>query len=891
LSGGGIRSATFCLGVLQGLARVDDPGAPAALPDTDGVANEARGAAVASTPPAARTRWPLLAQFDMLSTVSGGGYIGGFFSALFVRGRLSGRKDEPEAETTARAYAALLEEPPGRIHRSTVYDQDRPGQAALAWLRDNGRYMAPTGAGDLLYGVTIGIRNWMATQYVMATLMIVLLALWQVARWWAVQADPGYAQWEASLLPDPRGGASGAVIWWSPAWAASAILFVLCGVPLGMAYWFSHPSSGYRLRADMPDEMGARVRNRLASPPQYVTLASVCGLLMGVLLCALGVVLINDGEAEVVLGASTLGAGGMVLLAVLAYGLSTWWARDALQGSITYQRVLLTRWLTRVLSWAVLVVALAVVDTAAQTAWCWASWLDRGMATSALGSALMAAAVWLLKSGVMKLGDAGAKKGAPSVLQRLPLGALAGVLGAVLWAAVAAAWGVLVLAVVWPAGPPSPRTLLSIEESRGCLHHAIGLSGVAVLLALVVGRFPGFLNLSTLQSLYSARLIRAYLGASNFLRFADADCAKAREVAEPIREDSLSVDQVYANPLAPIHYVNVCVNQSVSPGEQLVQRDRKGKPLVVAPNGFYFDQRVCPMWHSQAPTELAYPLSFGEWLGVSGAAFSTGLGRGTELGMSMLLGFANVRLGRWWQGLAFDPRQPSGWAQRLLPTQTYLFDELQGRFYGDHRPYLYLSDGGHFENTAAYELLRTDRGPRRVRLIVVCDCGCDPDYTFADLANLTRLVRIDQGLEITPHPTAHLSTLLNTVFALPADFQRDADGQQPLLKGRCAVMLDVRGTARSASRGIAAGELVARIVLIKPTLMPEVAMDVGQYHSGHGAFPQETTMDQFFDEAQWESYRQLGLRSALKVFTGGVARPMPGYAEALWRVALTDLPA
>src|SRR5436309_15838352 len=49
-SGGGIRSATFGLGVLQGLAQ--------------------RG---------------LLKEFDYLSTVSGGGYLGGWFSAWLKR--------------------------------------------------------------------------------------------------------------------------------------------------------------------------------------------------------------------------------------------------------------------------------------------------------------------------------------------------------------------------------------------------------------------------------------------------------------------------------------------------------------------------------------------------------------------------------------------------------------------------------------------------------------------------------------------------------------------------------------------------------------------------------------------------------------------------------------
>ena len=35
-------------------------------------------------------------------------------------------------------------------------------------------------------------------------------------------------------------------------------------------------------------------------------------------------------------------------------------------------------------------------------------------------------------------------------------------------------------------------------------------------------------------------------------------------------------------------------------------------------------------------------------------------------------------------------------------------------------------------------------------------------------------------------------------------------------------------------------------------------VDLLEYHTSHPNFPHETTVDQFFDEAQWESYRRLG---------------------------------
>jgi hypothetical protein len=56
------------------------------------------------------------------------------------------------------------------------------------------------------------------------------------------------------------------------------------------------------------------------------------------------------------------------------------------------------------------------------------------------------------------------------------------------------------------------------------------------------------------------------------------------------------------------------------------------------------------------------------------------------------------------------------------------------------------------------------------------------------------------------------------------------------------------------------------LLYIKPTLLGDEPSDILQYHRAHAAFPQETTADQFFDEAQWESYRMLGYHIALDVF-------------------------
>src|SRR5207344_208229 len=126
----------------------------------------------------------------------------------------------------------------------------------------------------------------------------------------------------------------------------------------------------------------------------------------------------------------------------------------------------------------------------------------------------------------------------------------------------------------------------------------------------------------------------------------------------------------------------------------------------------------------------AEPLSLGQWVAILGAAFTTGLGARTNLGLSLLLGLSNVRIGYWWNSniapgdreeigaKAAKKGKPIDWLEYLFPAQLYLSDELLARFYGPHRQRWYLSDGGHYENTGVYELLR-----RRLPVILLSDNG------------------------------------------------------------------------------------------------------------------------------------------------------------------------
>ena len=147
----------------------------------------------------------------------------------------------------------------------------------------------------------------------------------------------------------------------------------------------------------------------------------------------------------------------------------------------------------------------------------------------------------------------------------------------------------------------------------------------------------------------------------------------------------------------------------------------------------------------------------------------------------------------------------------------------------DRNRYVYLSDGGHFENLALYEMVL-----RRCHTIVVSDAGQDGDFGFEDLGGAVRKIRIDFGIPITFENGIKI-------------YSREQKN-----KGYyCAI-----GTiGYSCVDGEGTDGLM---VYIKPTFYGTEPADVRQYAQRNKAFPHDTTADQWFDEAQFESYRVLG---------------------------------
>ena len=159
------------------------------------------------------------------------------------------------------------------------------------------------------------------------------------------------------------------------------------------------------------------------------------------------------------------------------------------------------------------------------------------------------------------------------------------------------------------------------------------------------------------------------------------------------------------------------------------------------------------------------------------------------------------------------------------------------------------------------------------------DNGGDEDYLFRDLANLIRKARIDFNAEVRFLEDAELNGLLDDelrgVIGMPNELQRRAapadappagDGMEGQAYSRCHALLAWVYYDGSPEPG-------SLLLVVKPSLTGEEPLDILEYHAQHPAFPQESTLDQFFDEAQWESYRKLGSHIGDRLF--GPA-PSPG---------------
>ena len=864
-SGGGIRSATFNLGVIQALSR-----------------------------------YGLLSKFDYLSTVSGGGFIGGWLSALLHRqAARNGKVDE----RAVRDFQENLKTHPAETGLDKTVGFEAVEHKAVRYLRGYSNYLSPRLglSGDALAAAAIFLRNFVLIQLTLITLVAsvllffhfvgagsirvkeeawplavgalalvvaVFLAAWLSAGNRMNPKKPARASLLVScfvILPGviaawafctvivtPTNplhpgtlGITGDAFWWR--WMlAGAIGY---GVAWGLGYVTTNLTRSRNEKRRHREEKIRTVSTEGGVPDEdsgtgswfeQCLAAAFAGGLLGLLMyAAVRLVLkfspidmwyaVAFGPPLFLLGLSfvvTIHIGGA--RRAFTEPDREWFAR--LGGFVLW---LCAAW--------ILIFSLIMYATP------FVQWLAGGgfvaLVTWAAGSSLGA---WLAH-GPSTNGKTGDKTGGiawKEIAARIaPWLFLAG-LGVIVAYATHMALLKFVIGdhhhpdvyasqcnsdfCVAVGNTLEQLNVLGLRELFPALVYAL----VGTIFAFIILAWRFDINLFSLHAMYCNRIARAFLGASCSKRWPNPFTGFDRE------------DDLHFHLLTnqrPIPIINTAIN--MTGGDDLAWQTRRAASFAFTPawDGFEtLSTQGEPLGTYRPTAEYAGGRKLGTLMAISGAAASPNMGYHTSPGVAALMTAFNLRLGRW----CGNPKLDKVWKKRspcfaALP----IFAELTGSATAQAR-WINLTDGGHFDNLGVYELIR-----RRCRLIVVTDAGCDPEYQFEDLASTIRKCWTDLGVNIRFDDFEPMHRLKDSRYC-------SVHGAV----GRIQYYDDLPDGA---------------LIYLKSSMIGDEWPDIRQYADTHKDFPHESTADQFFDENQFEAYRHLGYKIVAKM-TGKLAELLGG---------------
>ena len=792
LSGGGIRSASFAIGVMQGLAGLG-----------------------------------VLGDIDYLSTVSGGGYAGSWLSAWLLH---NGNQAEPHDG------GGSVEEQLAGAGRDPLRSEPEP----LRYVREFSRYLDPK-IGllsiDIWTLVATVCRNLLANWLVLLPLLAAALTM---PRIYYALLDLG-AQ-NNPLLPAERlDSITWLLIAGTTACGLMAMRYVVCNLPstsrgCGSQKQFIVGCLGPIVTAAGFLTLYWGWNHELTGTP-----TSTAALFIGIIVAHIGVWLIwgrkTGRRLRTWLGAaiaSIVTAGCLWLIEQRIFP-------DPLEMATLYTATAIPLVLLSIGFAGALFVAIAAGEVEDDDYEWWAragAWL------------LVVAVVWLAAGSVVFFGPLAVH----AVAQQLTRFHLSLTQAKALFGAATASSGAVAARAIGPSAGKEPSLVrrivfaLTAPTFAACAlillswadfsvlarlqtisvemyPHPVGAGleeiGLLLVALCVTGLSMSFLvnvNKFSLHGMYRTRLIRTFLGASR---------SKAERRPNPFTgfDPADNVDMADLRGIQrPLQVLNVTLNLVST--NRLAWQDRRAESFTISP--LHCGSRDVGYRPSD---EYGMRISLGTAMTLSGAAMCPNEGAQSSPALTFLLTLFNARLGAWLGNPG--PAGANTWRLRdpiLGPVP--LLSEMFGRT-TDTNPYVYLSDGGHFENLGLYEMVL-----RRCHYIIVSDADCDPAYSFEDLGNAIRKIRIDLGIPITFNPGPRMT--------------RDGQSRTNL---HCAVAtIDYRAVdGGDAKQGF--------LLYVKATLSGDEPMDVGNYGRASAGFPHESTSDQWFSEAQFESYRALGLHS------------------------------
>lgn len=249
---------------------------------------------------------------------------------------------------------------------------------------------------------------------------------------------------------------------------------------------------------------------------------------------------------------------------------------------------------------------------------------------------------------------------------------------------------------------------------------------------------------------------------------------------------------------------------------------------------------------------------------VTGAAFSPAMGKFGYGPIGGLFAILNLRLGLWLPNPMWVARnaEPETWTKVAgWPT---LVREVFG-FYRRKAPFVYVTDGGHWENLGLVELMR-----RGCSEIYVLSAAGDGGRSFATISEAIGLAREQLGVEVEIELAGMRPAVSSAEASEDGRQLLDLKADPPVARPYAAEPYAV-GTYRRAGSATPLGS----ILVIEANLTVDMPWDVHSYAEGHPKFPDDSTADQFFDFGQFEAYRKLGEYQMTAALTSGTWPPTP----------------
>ena len=318
-----------------------------------------------------------------------------------------------------------------------------------------------------------------------------------------------------------------------------------------------------------------------------------------------------------------------------------------------------------------------------------------------------------------------------------------------------------------------------------------------------------------------------------------------RDGTEILPLDQLKLTELQAR-YGPYLLVNAALN--IQGSKYANQRGRNADFFVFSRN--YTGSEGTKYLSSHQMQAVASDLNLATVMAVSGAAASSNMGSNTIRPLTPTLTILNIRLGYWLR----NPRAAVGrfvigtvaWLSKAA--NIYVFKEMLGLL-NERSSNIYLTDGGHIDNTGIYQLLK-----RRCKLIVAVDAEADAQMNFESFVKMQRYARIDLGVRIEL-PWQEIRTV-------------SLDTQKKIADKDVAVPSYSRNGPHCAVGVIEYSKSeFGYLLYIKSSMSGDENDYITDYKRRFPAFPHETTGDQLFSEEQFEVYRSLGFHAAHNAFT------------------------